>query len=175
MDCIVHGVLLFLDASSRRSKRKLQAEAPSASRGPPDQRLEPSIMMMALRHATLELQCKSCKVATSAISMRQCHSPVVKQAKKTLMKLFLVLAALGRGGAAAFSIAQKLLSYSPANAQISSQYATSNSSFAHSPPHYPSPWMDPQASGWEEAYVKAKAFVSQMTLLEKVNLTTGTG
>lgn len=46
---------------------------------------------------------------------------------------------------------------------------------AHSPPHYPSPWMDPQAPGWEDAYVKAKAFVSQMTLLEKVNLTTGTG
>lgn len=46
---------------------------------------------------------------------------------------------------------------------------------AHSPPHYPSPWMNPEAPGWEEAYVKAKAFVSQMTLLEKVNLTTGTG
>jgi beta-glucosidase len=35
--------------------------------------------------------------------------------------------------------------------------------------------MNPEAPGWEEAYVKAKAFVSQMTLLEKVNLTTGTG
>ncbi|KAG5977677.1 hypothetical protein E4U55_006620 [Claviceps digitariae] len=44
-----------------------------------------------------------------------------------------------------------------------------------SPPHYPSPWMNPQATGWEEAYEKARAFVSQMTLAEKVNLTTGTG
>ena len=46
---------------------------------------------------------------------------------------------------------------------------------AYSPPSYPSPWMDPEAKGWEDAYAKAKAFVSQMTLLEKVNLTTGTG
>ncbi|KAG5931510.1 hypothetical protein E4U53_001729 [Claviceps sorghi] len=53
--------------------------------------------------------------------------------------------------------------------------ATSDASFAQSPPHYPSPWMNPQATGWEEAYAKARAFVSQMTLLEKVNLTTGVG
>lgn len=46
---------------------------------------------------------------------------------------------------------------------------------AVSDPFYPSPWMDPQAQGWEDAYVKAKAFVSQLTLLEKVNLTTGVG
>ncbi|KND93167.1 putative beta-glucosidase A, partial [Tolypocladium ophioglossoides CBS 100239] len=46
---------------------------------------------------------------------------------------------------------------------------------ATSPPHYPSPWMDPNAPGWEDAYAKAKAFVSQLTLLEKVNITTGTG
>ncbi|KAK8117746.1 uncharacterized protein PG998_006027 [Apiospora kogelbergensis] len=46
---------------------------------------------------------------------------------------------------------------------------------AHSPPFYPSPWMNPEAIGWEEAYVKAKDFVSQLTLLEKVNLTTGVG
>lgn len=46
---------------------------------------------------------------------------------------------------------------------------------AHSEPHYPSPWMNPKAPGWEEAYVKAKDFVSQLTLLEKVNLTTGVG
>ncbi|KAJ5217943.1 glycoside hydrolase family 3 protein [Penicillium cinerascens] len=44
-----------------------------------------------------------------------------------------------------------------------------------SPPSYPSPWMNPNVVGWEEAYEKAKSFVSQMTLLEKVNLTTGTG
>ena len=35
--------------------------------------------------------------------------------------------------------------------------------------------MDPGADGWSEAYTKAKAFVSEMTLLEKVNLTTGVG
>ncbi|KAM7192079.1 family 3 putative glycoside hydrolase [Naviculisporaceae sp. PSN 640] len=35
--------------------------------------------------------------------------------------------------------------------------------------------MNPDADGWEEAYAKAKDFVSQLTLLEKVNLTTGTG
>ncbi|KAK0737159.1 glycosyl hydrolase family 3 N terminal domain-containing protein [Apiosordaria backusii] len=45
----------------------------------------------------------------------------------------------------------------------------------YSPPVYPSPWMNPEADGWEEAYQQAREFVSQMTLLEKVNLTTGTG
>jgi beta-glucosidase len=48
-------------------------------------------------------------------------------------------------------------------------------SLATSDPYYPSPWMNPDADGWQDAYVKAKAFVSQMTLLEKVNLTTGVG
>ncbi|KAI0172967.1 glycoside hydrolase family 3 protein [Hypoxylon sp. FL1284] len=46
---------------------------------------------------------------------------------------------------------------------------------AYSEPHYPSPWMSPTAQGWEEAYAKAKDFVSQLTLAEKVNLTTGVG
>ncbi|CAG8956788.1 hypothetical protein HYFRA_00011177 [Hymenoscyphus fraxineus] len=46
--------------------------------------------------------------------------------------------------------------------------------WATSPPHYPSPWMR-GAEGWEEAYEKAKAFVSGLTLTEKVNLTTGVG
>ncbi|KAI1187052.1 glycoside hydrolase family 3 protein [Nemania serpens] len=46
---------------------------------------------------------------------------------------------------------------------------------AHSDPHYPSPWMNPRAVGWEQAYEKARAFVSQLTLPEKVNLTTGIG
>lgn len=44
-----------------------------------------------------------------------------------------------------------------------------------SPPFYPSPWMSPNVIGWEEAYVKAKDFVSQLTLMEKVNITTGVG
>ncbi|KAI0379631.1 glycoside hydrolase family 3 protein [Hypomontagnella monticulosa] len=46
---------------------------------------------------------------------------------------------------------------------------------AHSEPHYPSPWMNPTADGWEDAYSKAKEFVSKLTLAEKVNLTTGVG
>lgn len=46
---------------------------------------------------------------------------------------------------------------------------------AYSPPFYPSPWMDPNAPGWEQAYAQAKAFVSGLTLMEKVNLTTGVG
>lgn len=44
-----------------------------------------------------------------------------------------------------------------------------------SDPFYPSPWMNPDADGWKEAYAQARDFVSQMTLLEKVNLTTGVG
>ncbi|CAK7266002.1 beta-glucosidase [Sporothrix epigloea] len=35
--------------------------------------------------------------------------------------------------------------------------------------------MNPHAIGWESAYAQAKAFVAQMTLMEKVNLTTGVG
>ena len=53
--------------------------------------------------------------------------------------------------------------------------ATRDDGLAYSPPHYPSPWMNPEAPGWEESYLKAKEFVSQLTLLEKVNITTGVG
>ena len=35
--------------------------------------------------------------------------------------------------------------------------------------------MNPEADGWEAAYKQAEGFVSQLTLLEKVNLTTGVG
>lgn len=35
--------------------------------------------------------------------------------------------------------------------------------------------MNPRAVGWEQAYEKARAFVSQLTLAEKVNITTGIG
>ena len=45
---------------------------------------------------------------------------------------------------------------------------------AYSPPSYPSPWMR-GGNGWDDAYAKAQAFVSQLTLLEKINLTTGVG
>jgi hypothetical protein len=47
-------------------------------------------------------------------------------------------------------------------------------SFQTSAPFYPSPWMT-GAGDWASAYEQAKAFVSQLTLLEKVNLTTGVG
>jgi hypothetical protein len=43
-----------------------------------------------------------------------------------------------------------------------------------SDPFYPSPWMNGQGE-WADAYAKARDFVSQLTLLEKVNLTTGVG
>ncbi|KAK7181235.1 glycosyl hydrolase family 3 [Paraphaeosphaeria sporulosa] len=46
---------------------------------------------------------------------------------------------------------------------------------AYSPPYYPSPWVDSSAEGWQDAVTRARAFVSQLTLLEKVNLTTGVG
>jgi hypothetical protein len=56
-----------------------------------------------------------------------------------------------------------------------------------SPPKYPAPWLtgdfdweDPSpvptnGRNWQAAYEKAVEFVSQLTLLEKVNLTTGVG
>lgn len=46
--------------------------------------------------------------------------------------------------------------------------------FWTSPPSYPSPWGS-GLGDWGAAYEKAHAFVSQLTLLEKVNLTTGIG
>lgn len=46
--------------------------------------------------------------------------------------------------------------------------------FQVSPPKYPSPWAE-GTGRWADAYVKARAFVSRLTLEEKVNLTTGTG
>jgi beta-glucosidase len=45
---------------------------------------------------------------------------------------------------------------------------------AFSPPYYPSPWASGKGE-WATAYLKARQFVSQLTLLEKVNLTTGVG
>ncbi|KAF8864173.1 glycoside hydrolase family 3 protein [Acephala macrosclerotiorum] len=45
---------------------------------------------------------------------------------------------------------------------------------ASSPPFYPSPWSS-GSGDWSDAYSKAREFVSQLTLLEKVNLTTGVG
>jgi len=51
---------------------------------------------------------------------------------------------------------------------------TLEQSLATSDPFYPTPWMTGQGE-WSDAYTKAKAFVGQLTLLEKVNLTTGVG
>ncbi|KAL9000747.1 MAG: hypothetical protein Q9188_005622 [Gyalolechia gomerana] len=45
---------------------------------------------------------------------------------------------------------------------------------AFSPPYYPSPWGS-GTGDWASAYERARAFVGQLTLLEKVNLTTGVG
>ncbi|EKD20195.1 uncharacterized protein L3040_007192 [Drepanopeziza brunnea f. sp. 'multigermtubi'] len=56
--------------------------------------------------------------------------------------------------------------------QTSPDATTSDSRFSE--PFYPSPWMNGQGE-WADAYAKAKDFVSQLTLLEKVNLTTGVG
>jgi beta-glucosidase len=43
-----------------------------------------------------------------------------------------------------------------------------------SSPKYPSPWGEGM-DDWADAYSKAQAFVSGLTLTEKVNITTGTG
>ncbi|KAL1910913.1 beta-glucosidase [Sporothrix stenoceras] len=40
---------------------------------------------------------------------------------------------------------------------------------------FPSPWGQGGDYGWDAAYAQARAFVSNLTLVEKVNLTTGTG
>ena len=61
------------------------------------------------------------------------------------------------------------------SADTSAKVQQRQAELAYSPPFYPSPWMDPEADGWADAYAQAKDFVSQMTLLEKVNITTGVG
>lgn len=40
--------------------------------------------------------------------------------------------------------------------------------------YFPSPWIS-NGTEWDDAHAKAIEFVSQLTLLEKVNLTTGIG
>ncbi|KAL2826889.1 glycosyl hydrolase family 3 N terminal domain-containing protein [Aspergillus cavernicola] len=52
--------------------------------------------------------------------------------------------------------------------------ANAQDDLAYSPPYYPSPWSTGQGE-WAEAYNRAVEIVSQMTLDEKVNLTSGTG
>ncbi|KAF2479522.1 beta-glucosidase-like protein [Neohortaea acidophila] len=53
-------------------------------------------------------------------------------------------------------------------------YTASVPSYGESPPWYPSP-QGGTVSTWKDAYEKAAALVGQMTLVEKVNITTGTG
>lgn len=60
------------------------------------------------------------------------------------------------------------------NATSPDPAASSSQGNATSPPYYPSPW-GAGTGDWATAYTKARAFVSQLTLLEKVNLTTGVG
>ena len=60
------------------------------------------------------------------------------------------------------------------NATSPDPLAGSGQGRAKSPPYYPSPW-GAGTGDWATAYTKAQAFVSQLTLLEKVNLTTGVG
>ncbi|KAI7496165.1 Beta-glucosidase [Hortaea werneckii] len=61
--------------------------------------------------------------------------------------------------------------YQNATEEYTTEDALTN---ATSPPKYPSPWGE-GLGDWDRAYVQARDFVSQLTLLEKVNLTTGVG
>ncbi|KAI0974693.1 glycosyl hydrolase family 3 N terminal domain-containing protein [Xylaria arbuscula] len=58
---------------------------------------------------------------------------------------------------------------------IATDSASSVDSLPTSPDSYPSPWSAGGPDGWDAAYLRAHKFVSQLTLVEKVNLTTGTG
>ncbi|KAK2877049.1 hypothetical protein FQN49_001456 [Arthroderma sp. PD_2] len=66
-----------------------------------------------------------------------------------------------------------LIRWCPLVALAISSIATAEESWS-SPPYYPSPWTKGEGE-WEDAYKKAVDFVSQLTLAEKVNLTTGVG
>ncbi|KAJ5085783.1 hypothetical protein N7532_010554 [Penicillium argentinense] len=59
-------------------------------------------------------------------------------------------------------------------AVLTAASAATASDLAYSPPYYPSPWMTGEGD-WAEAYRRAVDFVSNLTLAEKVNLTTGAG
>ncbi|KAI7519887.1 hypothetical protein KC316_g19991, partial [Hortaea werneckii] len=61
--------------------------------------------------------------------------------------------------------------YQNATEEYTTEDALTN---ATSPPKYPSPWGE-GLGDWDRAYAQARDFVSQLTLLEKVNLTTGVG
>ncbi|KAI9729159.1 MAG: hypothetical protein M1834_007066 [Cirrosporium novae-zelandiae] len=68
---------------------------------------------------------------------------------------------------------QYMLEYEQLNATVLQKRSSVPSEYTREP-YYPAPpggWV----REWKDAYVKAAAIVSQMTLAEKVNLTTGTG
>ncbi|KAI0165096.1 glycoside hydrolase family 3 protein [Hypoxylon sp. FL1284] len=64
--------------------------------------------------------------------------------------------------------------HAAAAATVLSLAATGQAQLATFEPSFPSPWAT-GGPGWDEAYAKAQEFVGNLTLLEKVNLTTGTG
>ncbi|KAL2799279.1 hypothetical protein BJX66DRAFT_256731 [Aspergillus keveii] len=66
------------------------------------------------------------------------------------------------------------LSWVEAAVLTAASVASAQDDLAYSPPYYPSPWSTGQGE-WAEAYNRAVQIVSQMTLDEKVNLTSGTG
>ncbi|KAL2848609.1 glycosyl hydrolase family 3 N terminal domain-containing protein [Aspergillus pseudodeflectus] len=66
------------------------------------------------------------------------------------------------------------LSWVEAAVLTAASVASAQDDLASSPPYYPSPWATGQGE-WAEAYNRAVQIVSQMTLDEKVNLTSGTG
>jgi beta-glucosidase len=45
---------------------------------------------------------------------------------------------------------------------------------SNSEAYYPSPWVK-EGSDWDDAIAKARSFAAGLTLVEKVNLTTGVG
>ncbi|KAK2732885.1 hypothetical protein FQN57_002451 [Myotisia sp. PD_48] len=66
------------------------------------------------------------------------------------------------------------LGWAALSVAISSSGFAQAEGWAYSPPFYPSPWTSGSGE-WKEAYSKAVKFVAQLTLAEKVNLTTGVG
>lgn len=72
------------------------------------------------------------------------------------------------------SLASSALSAPASESRVSTQLRSRDAEGYSSPPYYPAPnggWL----SSWADAYEKAQRVVRDMTLAEKVNLTTGTG
>ncbi|EAW16089.1 beta-glucosidase [Aspergillus fischeri NRRL 181] len=72
------------------------------------------------------------------------------------------------------SLVPSALSAPASESRVSTQLQSRDAAGYSSPPYYPAPnggWL----SSWADAYEKAQRVVRNMTLAEKVNLTTGTG